>query len=121
MRQPEIHVFRSSEASVLKFLVVLYRKPGMSSAEFVTYMKEVHGPMATKLPGLHKYVQNFVLEDRDRKRPEWDAVVELYFPDRASFEAAWTTTEGKASDADLPIFLDLARRSWSLVEEVDVV
>ena len=93
----------------------------MSLAEFVTYMKEVHGPMAAKLPGLRKYVQNFVLEDSERKRPEWDAVVELYFPDRASFEAAWTTPQGKASDADLPVFLDLARTSWSLVEEVDVV
>ena len=106
---------------MLKFVVLLYRKPGMSFAEFVAYVKDVHGPLAAKLPGVRKYVQNFVVEDRECRRAEWDALVELYFEDRASFEAAWNTPEGKASDVDLPLFLDLTRTSWSLVEAVEVV
>jgi uncharacterized protein (TIGR02118 family) len=106
---------------VLKFIVLLYRKPGMSTAGFVAHMKNVHGPLARRLPGLRKYVQNFVVEDENRKRPDWDGLVELYFADRATFEAAWKTPEGKASDADLPAFLDLARTTWSIVEELEML
>jgi uncharacterized protein (TIGR02118 family) len=106
---------------VLKFVVLLYRKPGTSFADFVTHMKNVHGPLAMKLPGLKKYVQNFVVDDQQRSRPDWDGLVELYFADRAAFEAAWKTPEGQASDADLPLFLDLQRTKWSIVEEVEIL
>jgi uncharacterized protein (TIGR02118 family) len=106
---------------VLKFVVLLYRKPGMTKADFVAHLKNVHGPLALKLPGLRKYTQNYVIEDSNRKRTEWDGLVELYFADRATFEAAWQTPEGKASDADLPVFLDLTRTTWSIVEELETL
>jgi uncharacterized protein (TIGR02118 family) len=109
------------EFLVLKFVVLLYRKQGMSYTDFVAHTKDVHGPLAMRLPGLKKYVQNFVVDDVQRSRPDWDAMVELYFADRASFEAAWETPEGKASDADLPLFLDLTRTSWSIVDEVELL
>ena len=102
---------------MLKFMVVICKRPGMSVDEFRNYLRNVHGPLAKKLPGLRKYVQNFAQEDPQRKRPAWDAIVELYFDDRASMEAAWATPEGAASDADLPAFADLTRTSWSVVDE----
>ena len=36
------------------------------------------------------------------EHPGWDAIVELYFDDRDSMEAAWASPQGAASDADLP-------------------
>jgi uncharacterized protein (TIGR02118 family) len=106
---------------MLKFMVVLYKRPEMSGEEFRRYLRDVHGPLAKNLPGLRRYVQNFVDADPKRNPPAWDAVIELYFDDWVSMEAAWASPEGAASDADLPAFADLSRTSWSVVEEVVTV
>ena len=101
---------------MLKFMVVLYRRKGMSSAEFEKHLRDVHGPLALKLPGLRKYVQNTPAVDSKRNAPNWDAIVELYWDDRAAMEAAWASPEGAASDADLPLFVNMERTTWSVVE-----
>jgi uncharacterized protein (TIGR02118 family) len=103
---------------MLKFMVVICKRADMSTEQFEKYLREVHGPLAKKLPCLRKYVQNFAQEDSKRQRPAWDAIVELYFDDGASMEAAWATAEGAASDADLAAFVDLSRTTWSVVEEM---
>jgi uncharacterized protein (TIGR02118 family) len=105
---------------MIKFVVVVYRRAELTGAEFRRHLENVHGPLARKLPGLKKYVQNYVGEDAKRKHPGWDAIVELWFEDRAAMEAAWTSPEGAASDADLPAFADLSRTTWSVVEEIEV-
>ena len=103
---------------MLKFMVVLYRRPELTSAEFRGHLLEVHGPLAKRLPGLKKYAQNYVCADTKRKPPGWDAIVELYFDSWDAMEAAWASPQGAASDADLPLFADLTRTTWSVVEEV---
>jgi uncharacterized protein (TIGR02118 family) len=105
---------------MLKFMVVLYRRPDLSVERFKDHLRSVHGPLARKLPGLRRYVQNHVVNDVKREHPGWDAIVELYFDDRAAMEAAWASPEGAASDADLPAFADLSRSTWSVVEEATV-
>jgi uncharacterized protein (TIGR02118 family) len=104
---------------MLKFIVVLHKLPAMTTEQFRRHLREVHGPLARKLPGLRKYVQNYVCADPKRK-PGWDAVVELWFDDWAAMEAAWASPQGAASDADLPAFADLTRTTWAAVEEVTV-
>jgi uncharacterized protein (TIGR02118 family) len=104
---------------MLKFMVVLYRRKGMSSEEFERHLRDIHGPLARKLPGSRKYVQNYPAADATRNAPAWDAIVELYWDDRAAMEAAWSSPEGAASDADLPLFVDMEHTSWSVVEEVE--
>ncbi len=106
---------------MLKFMVVLYKRPATTHEEFRRHLQEIHGPLAKALPGVRKYVQNFVCPDPKRDFPGWDAVVELYFDDWASMEAAWASPQGAASDADLPAFADLTRTTWSVVEEVTVL
>jgi len=103
---------------MLKFMVVLYRRKDLTPSQFAKHLSEIHGPLARKLPGLRKYVQNYPASDPNRKAPPWDAIVELYWDDRATMEAAWASPEGAASDADLPLFVDTERTSWSVVEEV---
>ena len=102
---------------MLKFMVVLYKKPELSEAEFHRFLRDVHGPMALKIPGLRKYIQNHVSPDPTRKHPGWGAIIELYFDDWKSMEAAWATPEGQAATADVEVFADLSRTSWSVVEE----
>jgi uncharacterized protein (TIGR02118 family) len=106
---------------MLKFMVVVYRRPDLTFAEFRRHLREVHAPLAKNLPGLRKYLQNHVSDDPRRKPPGWDAIVELYFDDWAAMEAAWDSPQGAASDADLPGFADLTRTTWSVVEEINLL
>lgn len=106
---------------MLKFMVVVYKRPDLSVEAFRRHLRDIHGPLAKKLPGLRRYIQNFVRPDPTRKPPGWDAVIELYFDDWAAMEAAWAGPQGAASDADLPAFADLSRTTWSVVEETVTV
>ncbi len=106
---------------MLKFMVVLYRRPDLTHEQFRRHLQEIHGPLARNLPGLTKYVQDFVSDDPNRKPPGWDAIVELYFEDWSAMESAWASPQGAASDADLPAFADLTRTTWSVVDEVTVL
>jgi len=105
---------------MLKFMVVLYKRPNLTPEEFRRRLQQIHGPLAKALPGLRKYIQNFVVAD-PKRTPGWDAIIELYFDDWASMEAAWSSPQGAASDADLPAFADLTRSTWSAVDEVTVL
>ena len=105
---------------MLKFVVVLFRREDLSVDEFRRYLRETHGPMAEKLPGLKRYVHNYVVLDPNRKHPGWDAIVELYFENWESMETAWRSPEGLAATGDLKPFCDLTRTTWSVVEEKTV-
>ncbi len=102
---------------MLKFVVVVRRKPDWTFEKFRDYFVRVHGPLALKIPGLRRYQQNFPVFDPKRKPPGWDSVVELYFDDKDAMEAAWATPEGQTATADLDIFADLPSTTWSVVEE----
>jgi uncharacterized protein (TIGR02118 family) len=102
---------------MLKFVVVLYRRPDLSADEFRAILRGEHGAMAEALPGLRKYVQNHVTPDPGRRHPGWDAVVEPYWDDWPSMEAAWATPEGRHATEHLAEFADLSRSSWSVVQE----
>jgi uncharacterized protein (TIGR02118 family) len=106
---------------MLKFMVVIYRRPDLTPAQFRRHLEKVHGPLARNLPGLRKYVQNHICDDPRRQPPGWDAVVELYFDDWDAMEVAWASPQGAASDADLPLFADMSRTTWSVVEEVTLL
>ena len=45
---------------VFKTIILLQRKGNMSEEDFHKYWRNVHGPFATRLPGLRRYVQNVV-------------------------------------------------------------
>lgn len=104
---------------MLKFMVVLYRREDLTYDHFRRHLEQIHAPLAKSLPGLRKYIQNHCAHDPKRKHPGWDAIIELYFDDGPSMEAAWASPQGAASDADLPLFADLSRTTWSVVEEVN--
>ena len=102
---------------MLKFLVVLYRRPDVPVERFLEILDGDHSRMAEALPGLLRYVHNHVALDATRPHPGWDAVVELWWKDRASMEDAWKSEAGRKSTEHLKEFVDLARASWSIVEE----
>ena len=101
---------------MVKFMVVLYRRPDFSEREFQDYLRDVHGPMAEAIPDLLHYTQDYVADDPTRKHPGWAAIVELFWSDRSTMEAAWASPEGRAATEDLAEFADLSKTTWSLVE-----
>jgi len=106
---------------MLKFMVVLYRRPDLTTAQFRKHLEEIHAPLAMNLPGLRHYKQNHPIADPKRRHSGWDAIIELYFDNREAMEAAWASPQGAASDADLPLFTDLTSTTWSVVEEITLL
>ena len=106
---------------MLKFMVVLYRRPGLTVEQFRQHLEEIHAPLAKRLPGLKRYRQNHVAEDPKRQHPGWDAIIELYFENRESMDAAWASPQGAASDTDLKLFAHLTRTTWSIVDEITLL
>ncbi len=100
-----------------KMMVVLYRRGDFTRARFLAYLRDVHGPLAERLPGVVAYRQNHVVEDPTRRDPGWDAVVELWWESRDAMESAWRTDAGRAATDDLAHFADLERSTWSIVDE----
>ncbi len=85
---------------MIKSLSLLTRKPGMTHEQFVKHWLEVHGPLARKVPGLRRYVQSHILEERTRPDipstdVEIDGVAELWYDDRESMLRAQATPEGR--------------------------
>lgn len=103
---------------MLKLIVVCHRRVGWSREQFRRYFREVHGPLAMPIPHVRRYVQNFVLPDATDGDPPWDAVIEFWFDDRAAYDAAWASAEGKRAAGDNPNCMDMTRTAWAIVEEV---
>jgi uncharacterized protein (TIGR02118 family) len=102
---------------VVKFVVVLYRRPDVPVERFREILRGEHARLAERLPGLARYVQNHVLPDPSRKHPGWDAVVELVWPEPEVMEASWQSPEGREATAHLEEFADLSKSRWSIVDE----
>ena len=102
---------------MIKFVVVLYKRPGLSVEDFQNYLRGLHGRLAMRIPGLRRYVQNCVVQDPSRKPPGWHAIAELYFDNWEAMEAAWASPEGERATKDLEAFADLSLTTWSAVEE----
>ncbi len=99
---------------------VLYENEGSDRAEALRYWRETHGPIAAKIPGLMRYVQQHAVAATDGV-PPFLGVASLAFADQAAFEAAATSPEFAAALADLPNFADPERLPTAFVDEVAVV
>ena len=109
---------------MIKTIGLLTRKAGWTHQQFMKHWVEVHAPLAHAVPGLRRYVQNHILDERTRAdiaatAVEIDGVAELWFDDRAALEAASRTPEMKALHADGALFI--GRIKSYIVEEKVIV
>jgi uncharacterized protein (TIGR02118 family) len=105
------------EGSMLKFVMVCHRRADWSSERFRRHLRDVHAPLAMVIPQLRRYVQNFAAADGNNDEPPWDAMVEFWFDDRAAFEAAWASAQGRRAAADNSGCMDMSRTVCTIVEE----
>lgn len=80
---------------MFKAMILLTRRSDMSHEQFAHWWLEEHAPLARQLPGVRQIRFNEVTEGEGI-----DGVTELWFDDRASFEAAYSTEIGMSVAAD---------------------
>ncbi|HEY2996168.1 MAG TPA: EthD domain-containing protein [Methylomirabilota bacterium] len=109
---------------MIKSISLLTRKPGWTHEQFVRHWVEIHAPLAHAVPGLRRYVQAHIVEER--RRPdvppldvEIDGIAELWYDDRESMAAALATPAAKALHADGALFI--GRIKTYTVEEKVVI
>lgn len=121
---------------MLKLTFCLHRLPHLSREAFQRYWRETHAPLVRRHApalGLERYVQVHAAHDdvaaalrASRGAPEsYDGVAELWWRDRAAFDAALARPEAQRAGAELledeRRFIDLARSPLWLGEEHPVV
>ena len=105
---------------MIKSISLLTRKAGMTHAQFVRHWTDVHAPLALAVPGLRRYVQSHIVEER--RRPdipatdvEIDGIAELWYEDAAAMARAMASPEAKALHADGALFIGRIK-SFTTVE-----
>ena len=95
---------------MIKSLSLLTRRPELTHEQFVKHWVEIHAPLAHRVPGLVRYVQSHIVEER--KRPdipshdvEVDGVAELWYESREAMAKAHASPEAKALHADGALFI----------------
>src|ERR1700684_4366187 len=95
---------------MIKSIGLLTRKPEITHEQFMKHWVEVHAPLAHAVPGVRRYVQNHILEERRRPdipatEVEVDGIAELWFDDRQSMALANGSPEAKRLHDDGALFI----------------
>ena len=102
---------------MIKSVSLLVRKAGMSRIE-------IHAPLALAVPGLRRYVQSHILEDR--KRPdvppldvEIDGIAELWYDSLEDMQFANASPQAKRLHEDGATFIGRIK-SYTIEERLIV-
>lgn len=97
-------------------LVVLYKKPA-NVEEFEKHYREVHTPLAKKMPGLRRLeVSHFT--GSPGGEPRYYMMAEMYFDNKDAMKAGLGSMEGKAAAKDVMSFAgDLIHMMFATVGE----
>ena len=99
---------------MFKAMILLSRRDGMTHEEFTAWWFDEHAPLAAQLPGVRRIVFNACTPNDDV-----DGISELWFDDRAAFDAAYAEPHGQAVAADS--MAHVSRRERVFVDERRVV
>ena len=106
---------------MLKIVFLVHRRPEMEPQNFRRYWKDTHAPIAARLPGLRKYVQNHSAAAPDGTPPTYDGFAEMWRDDAQAMEQSLASPEGQAALADAGKFIDLERMETFSVNQETVV
>jgi uncharacterized protein (TIGR02118 family) len=99
----------SDNARPVRTVALLGRKKGMTFAEFDSYWKDVHAPLAAQVPGVTRYVQRHIVPNPETGEPDngfgIDGLVILDYESRDAMATGWATEAGQQALADVPNFL----------------
>ena len=109
---------------MIKRVSLLTRKDGMTREQFTRHWLEIHAPLARPVPGLTRYVQSHIVEERTRPDipttdVEIDGIAELWYDDREMMARAHASPQAKALFDDGALFI--GRIKTFTVEERQIV
>lgn len=87
---------------VTRLVGLLKRAEGWDRERFREYWVGQHAQVARHLPGLRRYRITVFDAGEHGEEPAYDGMAELWFDDRAAFEAAFASAAYRASEADHP-------------------
>lgn len=108
-----------TEPNMVKAVFFLHKRTDMTTEEFRSYWRDVHGRIALKIPGLKKYVQNYTNQEASPlsdSNDQPDGIAELWFDSIESLQQAQTTPEWQASADDAPNLFDMSRLRYIVVD-----
>jgi uncharacterized protein (TIGR02118 family) len=98
---------------VLKVVITLERKEGMTHEEFLNYWREEHAPLAEQLPHLRRYTMSEpVDEDADI-----DGIAQLYYDSMEQFQASMDSDVAEQVREDSANYTDTDGGAQYLVRE----
>jgi uncharacterized protein (TIGR02118 family) len=93
------------------------RKPGLDEAEFHRYWREVHGPIAARIPQLRRYVQSHRIPAPGSNSP-YDGCAEVFLDGFDTLNALREAPEYlQGALADERNFIDLSRVEWMVTHD----
>lgn len=110
---------------MIKMIITLKRREGMTHDEFKHYQQNIHRPLLMSIPEANRYIRRFIVSypipAPRYPEPEYDSVVEAWFDTMADLEALFFSDNFLTIvDPDHENFLDLSRVG-RIVSEEDVV
>ena len=105
----DVHVIKDGRIpdNAVKNIEFVNKRPGMALEPFRAYWRNVHGPLASKIPVMHRYEQNHLELSEYAKStpPAYDGLAITWFASTADMKRGTTTPEYAATRADEPNFL----------------
>jgi uncharacterized protein (TIGR02118 family) len=105
----DVHVIKDGAIpeNAVKNIELVNRRPGMALEPFQAHWREIHGPIAAKIPALQRYEQNHLKRSAYAAAPSppYDGLAITWFRSTADMKAGTTTPEYVATRADEPRFL----------------
>jgi uncharacterized protein (TIGR02118 family) len=112
---------------MIQLITMLKRKPGTTHEEFLTYWREVHGPLVRSLP-CARYVKRYeqhasVWPPEGSRMPEpmYDGVTIQWFDSTDDFFAHIREPDQGEMMADTENFLDVSTIHWTICEAPVVI
>ena len=110
---------------MIKMLITLKRRAGMSQQEFKDYRRDVHVPLLLSIPEaryMRRFVVSYPIPAAGFGEPSYDGVVETWFDNLEDLNALFFSENFQTKvDPDHSNFLDLTQGGIIISEELVVV
>lgn len=99
---------------MIKMIITLKRRGGMSHKEFIDYQRYIHAPLLESIPEARRYIRRFVVSHPvpapNYPEPSYDAVVEAWFDSMDDLNAFFFSDNFMSKvDPDHSNFIDLSQ------------
>jgi uncharacterized protein (TIGR02118 family) len=107
---------------MIKMIITIKRREGMSHKEFVHYQREIHRPLLMSIPESRRYIRRFVVSypipAPKYSGPDYDSVVEAWFDSMEDMNALYFSENFLSKvDPDHVNFMDLSSHGRIVAEE----